>query len=524
MSTESPALPKEHYLSRGWDLKSWLLTTDHKRIGLLYLVSITLMFALGSFYAALVRWNLLVPDGSHMTAEAYNKAFTGHGVIMVFFFLIPSIPATLGNFLIPLMIGAKDLAFPRINLLSWYVYMIGAGITLYALLAGGLDTGWTFYTPYSTVFAQSNVELAAIGIFVDGLLLDPDRAQLHRHHPHDAGAGDDLVPHAALRVGPLRDLDHPGPGDAGGGDHDPARGPGADLPLRLLRPQPRRRPDPLPAPVLVLLAPGRLHHDPALDGGDQRDRHLLLAQAHLRLQLHRDVEPRDRRDRLPGLGPPHVRVGHGGVLGDGLLRPHLPGGRALRDQDLQLDGDALPRLGAVGHADDLRVLLHRPLPDRRADRPLPGQPRHRRPPHRHLLRGRPLPLHHGGRGHHGVPGRPALLVAQDHRAQVHRVVGQDLVGPHLRRLQPHVLPAVHPRLPRHAAALPRLPRRVPGAERPVDRGGHHPGLRLPLPVLVPHPLDLPGRAGRSRSLGGEGPRVDDQLAPAHHELRRRSPW
>jgi len=168
MSSERPALPKEHYLSSGWDLKSWLLTTDHKRIGILYLVSITLMFALGSFYAALVRWNLLVPDGSHMTAEAYNKSFTGHGVIMVFFFLIPSIPATLGNFLIPLMIGAKDLAFPRINLLSWYVYMIGAGITLYALLAGGLDTGWTFYTPYSTVFAQSNVEFAAIGIFVTG--------------------------------------------------------------------------------------------------------------------------------------------------------------------------------------------------------------------------------------------------------------------------------------------------------------------------------------------------------------------
>ncbi len=124
MSTEATT-PKEHYLSGGWDLQSWLLTTDHKRIGILYLVSITLMFALGSFYAALVRWNLLVPDGSHMSAETYNKSFTGHGVIMVFFFLIPSIPAMLGNFLIPLMIGAKDLAFPKLNLLSWYVYMIG---------------------------------------------------------------------------------------------------------------------------------------------------------------------------------------------------------------------------------------------------------------------------------------------------------------------------------------------------------------------------------------------------------------
>jgi cytochrome c oxidase subunit 1 len=174
--THSPAgrpapaagLPAEHYLTHGWDLKSWLLTKDHKRIGLLYLVSITFFFAIGSLYAGIVRWNLLVPDGSHMSADAYNKAFTGHGVVMVFFFLIPSIPTTLGNFLLPLMIGAKDLAFPKLNLLSWYIFMIGAGITLYALMTGGLDTGWTFYTPYSTVFAQSKVELAAIGIFVAG--------------------------------------------------------------------------------------------------------------------------------------------------------------------------------------------------------------------------------------------------------------------------------------------------------------------------------------------------------------------
>ena len=137
MTSDRHTLPADHYLKHGWDLKSWLLTTDHKRIGLMYLVSITLMFAIGSLYAGLVRWNLLVPDGSHMSAEAYNKAFTGHGVVMVFFFLIPSIPATLGNFLIPLMIGAKDLAFPRINLLSWYIYVVGAALTMWALLTGG---------------------------------------------------------------------------------------------------------------------------------------------------------------------------------------------------------------------------------------------------------------------------------------------------------------------------------------------------------------------------------------------------
>ena len=118
--------------------------------------------------------------------------------------------------------------------------------------------------------------------------------------------------------------------------------------------------------------------------------------------------------------------GHVGLLGDGLLGPHLPRGHPLRDQDLQLDGDPLQGLDLVGHADDLRVLLHRPLPDRRADRALPRQPRHRRAPHRHLLRGRPLPLHHGGRRHHGLPRRAPLLVAEDHRPEVLRGVGAAL--------------------------------------------------------------------------------------------------
>src|SRR5206468_4306914 len=134
----------------------------------LYLVSVTLMFFLGGSYAVLIRLNLLEPTGSLVTAETYNKLFTAHGVIMVFFFLIPAIPATLGNFLIPLMIGAKDLAFPRINLLSWYVYLVGALITLHALINGGLDTGWTFYTPYSTAFSNTRVITAGVGIFVTG--------------------------------------------------------------------------------------------------------------------------------------------------------------------------------------------------------------------------------------------------------------------------------------------------------------------------------------------------------------------
>src|SRR5688572_1833726 len=125
-----------NYINNGAGLRSWLLTKDHKRIALLYLVSITFFFFLGGFFALMIRLELLTPAGDLLTAENYNKMFTMHGVVMVFFFLIPSIPAVLGNFLLPIMIGAKDLAFPRINLLSWYIYILGGAFTLVAALSG----------------------------------------------------------------------------------------------------------------------------------------------------------------------------------------------------------------------------------------------------------------------------------------------------------------------------------------------------------------------------------------------------
>jgi cytochrome c oxidase subunit I len=160
--------PKVNYLTNGYTLKSWLLTKDHKRIAILYLVTVSAFFALGGTYASLIRLELLTPASDLLESATYNRVFTGHGVIMVFFFLIPSIPAILGNFLIPIMIGAKDLAFPKINLLSWYFYMIGGGLTLFALLQGGVDTGWTFYTPYSTTFSNSYVMAVGLGIFING--------------------------------------------------------------------------------------------------------------------------------------------------------------------------------------------------------------------------------------------------------------------------------------------------------------------------------------------------------------------
>ncbi|HSK71686.1 MAG TPA: cbb3-type cytochrome c oxidase subunit I, partial [Pyrinomonadaceae bacterium] len=163
--TEKPRL---NYLTNGYTIKSWLLTKDHKRIAIMYLIVVTIFFMVGGLYAASIRLELLTPESDLFETATYNKVFTHHGIIMVFFFLIPAIPAILGNFLIPLMIGAKDLAFPKVNLLSWYIYMVGGAFTVWALLQGGVDTGWTFYTPYSTTFSNTWVLAVGLGVFING--------------------------------------------------------------------------------------------------------------------------------------------------------------------------------------------------------------------------------------------------------------------------------------------------------------------------------------------------------------------
>jgi len=159
---------KPNYLNWKTSVASWLLTYDHKRIAILYLVSISVFFLMGGLAAALIRMELATPKGDLLTSDIYNKMFTTHGVIMIFLFLIPSIPAVFGNFLLPLMIGARDVAFPRLNLLSWYFFMAGALMVLIALFRGGIDTGWTFYTPYSSSFAKGEVSLAIVGVFLAG--------------------------------------------------------------------------------------------------------------------------------------------------------------------------------------------------------------------------------------------------------------------------------------------------------------------------------------------------------------------
>jgi cytochrome c oxidase subunit 1 len=165
---QSEALPSVNYLNVAHGVLSWLLTKDHKRIALLYLMTVTLMFFIGGLAITIVRLNLMVPEGGLVTANTYNRLFTAHGIIMVFFFLVPVVPVVLGNFCLPLMIGAKDLAFPRLNLASWYLFAIGGALALFAMLSGGVDTGWTFYTPYSSKSTHENVVLVLTGIVISG--------------------------------------------------------------------------------------------------------------------------------------------------------------------------------------------------------------------------------------------------------------------------------------------------------------------------------------------------------------------
>ena len=156
------------YLGVGHSVASWLLTTDHKRIAILYFVSITLFFFVGGIAATLIRIELFTPAADLVSSDVYNRLFTLHGVVMVWFFLIPSIPTTFGNFLLPLMIGAPDVAFPRLNLLSWYLNILGGLLVIYTLLMGGIDTGWTFYVPFSTEYSNSLVVTGTAGVFVAG--------------------------------------------------------------------------------------------------------------------------------------------------------------------------------------------------------------------------------------------------------------------------------------------------------------------------------------------------------------------
>lgn len=166
IATQAPSMPKEHYLNATRGFKSWALTVDHKRIGVMYLVSVLTFFLVGGLLALLVRLELLAPGGM-FEQKTYNQLFTMHGVVMVFLFIIPSIPASLGNFFLPLQLGAKDVAFPKLNLFSFYIYVVGAIMAIVAMIVGAVDTGWTFYTPYSLT-TDTAVVITVLAAFVLG--------------------------------------------------------------------------------------------------------------------------------------------------------------------------------------------------------------------------------------------------------------------------------------------------------------------------------------------------------------------
>jgi len=155
------------YLQNGTTVMSWLNTRDHKRVGVMFLVSVIFFFLIGGIFALLLRFKLLEPGPFFVEAIGYNRLFTLHGIVMIFLFLIPSIPSAFGNFVLPLMLGARDVAFPRLNLFSYYLYLAGAVLAIWAMVHGGTDTGWTFYTPYSSTTA-TQVFPVLIAVFILG--------------------------------------------------------------------------------------------------------------------------------------------------------------------------------------------------------------------------------------------------------------------------------------------------------------------------------------------------------------------
>ena len=241
MSTTLPHPPhveaRTNYLNADYGWKSWLFTTDHKRIALLYVFSITIFFALGGCFAVGMRLNLLSPTGL-FAHDTYNKLFTMHGIIMVFFFLVPSIPATLGNFLVPIMVGARDLAFPRINLLSWYIYVVAGIVAIAAVAKGGVDTGWTFYAPFSSTYSNTHVILAALAVFISGFssILTGLNFIVTIHKMRAPGMT--LVEASPVRMGPLCHQSDPGSWHAGSGDHHRPAGPRAYSARRHFRSEP----------------------------------------------------------------------------------------------------------------------------------------------------------------------------------------------------------------------------------------------------------------------------------------------
>ncbi len=453
-------LPKRSYLNNEHGLLSWLLTGDHKRIAILYLISITFFFFIGGAFAGLIRLELLTPQPDLVASDTYNKFFTMHGIIMIFLFLVPSVPATLGNFLIPIMLGAKDLAFPKINLLSWYLYVIGGIFTLTALVLGGVDTGWTFTTPLSTHYLNTHVITAATAIFVAGFSSIFTGLNfivtIHRMRApgmtwfrmplfvwsHYAASilmvlGTPVLAIAIVLVALERTV--------GIGVFDPTKGGDPLLFQHLFWFYSH------PA-VYIMILPGMGVISEVISTFSRKRVFGYTAVAFSSVA----IAPL----RLLRVGAPHVHHGRHpnySALVFSLLTMlvAVPSAIKIFNWAFTLQKGSItfetPMLYAFGFMGlftigGLTGVFLGSL----------GMDIH---PHRDLLHRGPLPLRHGRWNADGVPGRGALLVAEDDRPHVSRVALEARRSDHLHRLQPHLPPAVHPWLPSACrAAITRIRR------------------------------------------------------------------
>ena len=509
---------REHYLNVNYGIRSWLFTTDHKRIAWLYLLSVTLFFFIGGLFATLMRIELMTPQGDLVQAETYNKLFTMHGVTMVFFFLIPSIPAVLGNFLVPMMIGARDLAFPRLNLASWYIFILGGAFTLTAAAAGGVDTGWTFYTPYSSIYSNTHVVLTVVGVFITGFssILTGLNFIVTIHKMRAPGMTWFRLPlfiwaHYATSI------------------------------IFILG-------TPVIAITLVLVGLERIFRlgifDPALGGDPVLFQHLFWFYSHPAVYIMilpamgvvSELIACFSRKRIFGYSVVAFASLAIAVIGFLVWGHHMfvsgqsvhasmvfsllsfSGRDSLGDQGLQLDRHALQGVDLLRCADALRLGLHRSLHHRRLDRFVSRHPRYRCPCSRYLFCRRPLSLHHGRRCGDGLSRRHSFLVAQDDRANLSGNLGEACRADYFYRLQSDFFPAICSRLSRDAAPLPRLSAGVSGAERHVDGRRFDSRRGLSAAADVSNLVATLRRRRRGKSVARQRARMANSLAAAHGKL------
>ena len=468
---------------------------------------------------AVIRLELMTPKADVVSDEAYNRLFTLHGVVMVWFFLIPSIPTIFGNFLIPLMIGAKDLAFPRLNLISWYLNLIGGLFVLYVLISGGVDTGWTFYTPYSTMFANGAVIPAAAGVFFAGF--------------SSIATGINFI--ATIHMLRTKGMTW------------------FRLPLFVWAMYAVSLVFILATPVLaitlVLISAERYFglpiFDPAKGGDPLLFQHLFWFYSHPAVYIMilpamgvvSEVITCFARRKVFGytfmvyalvaiaaisffVCGHHMFVSgmspYAGLVFSLLsfvvavpsaIKVFNWTGTLFRGQ-ITFEAPMLYALGFLG------LFTVGGLTG------LSGFHPHRCARPRHLLRDRTFPLHHGGRIGVGALRRAAFLVTENHGQDVPGIVGAFCSHHDVLRLQFHVLPAVHPGLSRHAAALSRVPARVSGVARDVVHGRERSGGGLspadPLPDLVA--VHAPERAEQSVECDRAG--VADDLSATARKFRK----